>query len=205
VVLNGDRRVGDRLPCGTDLEHLLDQVADGHSAERSTHQVTCAYCQSALDEIERLWEPVRRLAGERVVAPPGLVASVMQRVREFAVSWHDVLIRTGRGTTRIANSVVAKISGLVAGQVPGVWAVFGWAVRMSPLKTVESSESTTPDVADPAPQKVAVDLELATTYGVSMDEVAAAIRRNVAHQLHAMTGLEVTEVNVIVEEVILEE
>ncbi len=70
MVLNGDRRVGDRLPCGTDLEDLLDQVADGHSAERSTHQLTCAYCQSALDEIERLWEPVRRLAGERVVAPP---------------------------------------------------------------------------------------------------------------------------------------
>ena len=50
-------------------------------------------------------------------------------------------------------------------------------------------------------RQAAVDLEIVTEYGVSIVEVSRAVRRNVIDAVEGMTGLEVTEVNVSVNDV----
>jgi len=49
-----------------------------------------------------------------------------------------------------------------------------------------------------------VDLDIVTYYGESIVEVTDAVRRNVADRLEAMTGLEVTEVNINVDDIYVE-
>jgi uncharacterized alkaline shock family protein YloU len=52
-------------------------------------------------------------------------------------------------------------------------------------------------------RQAAVDLDIVIEYGAAIVDVAEAIRRNVITKLEAMTGLEVTEVNVTVDDVYL--
>jgi len=37
-----------QLPCGADVDELLEQAADGHATELTTHQQNCPHCQAAL-------------------------------------------------------------------------------------------------------------------------------------------------------------
>jgi uncharacterized alkaline shock family protein YloU len=50
-------------------------------------------------------------------------------------------------------------------------------------------------------RQAAVDLDLVVEYGVSVPDLAQAIRRNVISSIERMTGLEVTEVNIDVDDV----
>ena len=54
-------------------------------------------------------------------------------------------------------------------------------------------------------RQAAVDLDVVVEYGAAIVDVAESIRRNVISQVEAMTGLEVTEVNVTVDDVYLGE
>jgi hypothetical protein len=77
VAVNGIRR---RLPCGTDLDALVAQVADGVPGDRA-HQAGCPHCQAALGQLEELWSLVGRLAEERVEAPERIDAVVLGRIQ----------------------------------------------------------------------------------------------------------------------------
>ena len=68
------------LPCGTDLDALVAQVADGVQGDLA-HQATCPHCQAALAQLSELWELVDRLARERVEAPERIDAVAMGRIR----------------------------------------------------------------------------------------------------------------------------
>ena len=37
-----------RLACGADVDELLEQAADGHAGQFTSHQRDCLYCQAAL-------------------------------------------------------------------------------------------------------------------------------------------------------------
>jgi uncharacterized alkaline shock family protein YloU len=52
-------------------------------------------------------------------------------------------------------------------------------------------------------RQAAVDLDLVIDYGVSIVDVADAVRQNVIRRIERMTGLEVTEVNIHVDDVYL--
>ena len=54
-------------------------------------------------------------------------------------------------------------------------------------------------------RQAAVDLDIVVVYGASIVDVANAVRENVIGRVEAMTGLEVTEVNVTVDDVYLGE
>ncbi len=69
-----------RLPCGTELEALIVQVADGVEGDRA-HQAGCPWCQETLAELERLWALVAELAAERVQAPDRIDALVLGRIQ----------------------------------------------------------------------------------------------------------------------------
>ncbi|MEW1724410.1 Asp23/Gls24 family envelope stress response protein [Streptomyces sp. NPDC093109] len=112
-----------------------------------------------------------------------------------------------RGRTTIADGVVEKIAGLAARDVLGVHALgsgisrtFG-AVR-DRVPGGGSGKSVSRGVkAEVGEVQTALDLEIVVDYGVSITEVAAAVRENVIAAVERMTGLEVVEVNIAVSDV----
>ncbi|HET6353320.1 Asp23/Gls24 family envelope stress response protein [Streptomyces sp.] len=111
-----------------------------------------------------------------------------------------------RGRTTIADGVVEKIAGLAARDVLGVHAMgsgisrtFG-AVRDRVPGTSKSS-ATRGVKAEVGEVQTALDLEIVVDYGVSITEVARAVRENVIAAVERMTGLEVVEVNIAVSDV----
>ena len=111
----------------------------------------------------------------------------------------------GQGKTTIADGVVQKIAGLAAREVSGVHALGGGTARALgalreriPGSSQSASQGVSVEVGE---KQAAVDLDLVTEYGVSIVDVAQAVRRNVVGSVEGMTGLQVTEVNVTVNDV----
>lgn len=115
------------------------------------------------------------------------------------------LLQTAKGRTAIADSVVAKIAGMAAREVSGVFRMGSGASRaFGSLK--ERVGGGGPNVSSGVAVEVgetqaAVDLDLVVEYGVSITELAQSVRRNVISSVERMTGLEVTEVNIAVDDV----
>ncbi len=114
-------------------------------------------------------------------------------------------LQTGGGKTTIANAVVQKIAGLAAREVSGVYALGGGAARTIGAlrdRIPGSSQATGQGVSvEVGETQAAIDLELVTEYGVSIAELARSVRRNVVSAVEGMTGLQVTEVNVSVNDI----
>ncbi len=114
-------------------------------------------------------------------------------------------LQTSQGRTSIADGVVQKIAGLAAREVSGVYALGGGAARtLGALREriPGSSQSTGQGVSVEVGEKeAAIDLDLVTEYGVSIAELAKAVRRNVISAVEGMTSLQVTEVNVAVNDI----
>jgi len=112
---------------------------------------------------------------------------------------------TPRGKTSIAESVVAKIAGVSASEIDGVHAMGkGRARALGAIRdklTVGGSSPSQGVSVEVGERQAAVDLDLVVDYGVSIVSVAQAVRENVISNLERMTGLEVTEVNVAVDDV----
>lgn len=118
---------------------------------------------------------------------------------------------TDEGKTSIADTVVAKIAGLACREVSGVHDMgagmsrtFGSIKDMIPVGNSEPSPSRGVSV-EVGERQAAIDLDIVVEYGASIVDIAAAIRRNVIGRLESMTGLEVSEVNVTVDDVYLGE
>jgi uncharacterized alkaline shock family protein YloU len=116
-----------------------------------------------------------------------------------------------QGKTSIADSVVAKISGVSCREVAGVHDMgagmsrtFGVLKEKMPIGSSEPSPSRGVSV-EVGERQAAVDLDIVIEYGAAIVDVAESIRRNVIKNVEAMTGLEVTEVNVTVDDVFLGE
>jgi len=113
---------------------------------------------------------------------------------------------TEHGTTTIADSVVAKVAGLAAREIEGVHAMGGTASRaIGAIKErISSGPSASQGVkVEVGQRQAAVDLDVIVEYGVSIPDLANGIRRNVAERVETMTGLEVAEVNIAVNDVYL--
>jgi uncharacterized alkaline shock family protein YloU len=114
-------------------------------------------------------------------------------------------LQSSQGTTTIAEDVVQKIAGLAAREVAGVYALGGGAAR-----TLGSLRERIPGASQAIGQGVsvevgekqaAVDLDVVTEYGVPIADVARSVRRNVISSVEGMTGLQVTEVNISVNDI----
>nr|WP_233534635.1 Asp23/Gls24 family envelope stress response protein [Streptomyces murinus] len=110
-----------------------------------------------------------------------------------------------RGRTTIADGVVEKIAGLAARDVIGVHAMGGGFARTLGAvrdRVPGGSKSVTRGVkAEVGEVQTALDLEIVVDYGVSIGDVAGAVRENVVAAVERMTGLEVVEVNIAVSDV----
>lgn len=114
-------------------------------------------------------------------------------------------LQSEHGSTRIAEAVVSKIAGLAAREVNGIHALGGGAARAFgalreriPGGTTNASQGVSVEVGE---KQAAVDLNLVVEYGVSIADLAKAVRRNVISALERMTGLEIVEVNISVDDV----
>ena len=116
---------------------------------------------------------------------------------------------TAQGKTTISASVVQKIAGIAAREIPGMHSMgTGTSRAFGALREriPGGGTSSTPGVAVEVGEKqAAVDLEIIVEYGVSIVELARAVRRNVISAVEQMTGLEVIEVNMAVNDINLPE
>ncbi|MFF7898009.1 Asp23/Gls24 family envelope stress response protein [Streptomyces sp. NPDC088817] len=114
-----------------------------------------------------------------------------------------------RGRTTIADGVVEKIAGMAARDVVGVSAMgSGFARTFGAVRdrVPGGAKSVTRGVkAEVGEVQTALDLEIVVDYGVSIIDVARAVRENVIASVERMTGLEVVEVNIAVSDVQLPE
>ncbi|GLZ55693.1 Asp23/Gls24 family envelope stress response protein [Actinomycetospora sp. NBRC 106378] len=109
-------------------------------------------------------------------------------------------LESTQGKTTIADAVVAKVAGLAAREVSGVYGFGGSAARAFGAITERipgSRSSVTQGVSvEVGERQAAVDLTIVVEYGVAIADLARSVRRNVISAVERMTGLEVTEVNV---------
>ncbi|MEU5538533.1 Asp23/Gls24 family envelope stress response protein [Streptomyces sp. NPDC020362] len=112
-----------------------------------------------------------------------------------------------RGKTTIADGVVAKIAGMAAREVPGIYNLgagmaraFG-AMRERVPGTGGGGAVTRGVKVEVGERQAAVDLDVVVEYGVSIVDVAGGVRTNVIGAVERMTGLEVVEVNIAVDDV----
>ncbi|MBR8742230.1 Asp23/Gls24 family envelope stress response protein [Nocardiopsis sp. MG754419] len=111
------------------------------------------------------------------------------------------------GRTEIADHVVAKIAGMAAREVGGVHRMGGGAGRAfdAVRERIPGSTSTSTAARGVAVEvgqtQTAVDIHLIVDYGISIPDLAAVVRRNVTAAVERMTGLEVTEVNITIDDI----
>ncbi len=109
-------------------------------------------------------------------------------------------LSTEHGNTTIADIVVAKIVALATREIDGVYAMGTGSARMMgavrqriPGAQASAAQGVSVEVGE---RQAAADLDLVVEYGVSIPDVANAVRTNVINMVERICGLEVTEVNV---------
>lgn len=117
-------------------------------------------------------------------------------------------LQSDHGVTTIASSVVAKIAGLATQEIPGVQAMgksltrtFGSLRSKVPGASAATTQGVSVEVGE---RQAAIDIDIVAYYGQSIVETADAIRENVIERIERMTGLEVVEVNISVDDLFIE-
>ena len=109
----------------------------------------------------------------------------------------------GLGKTTIVDPVVAKIAGLAASEVPGVFALGGGAARVlgnirEAVGAKDHGQGVRVEVGE---TEVAADISIVVEYPQALQDVAAAVRRAVAEAITDLVGMKVAEINVTVVDV----
>lgn len=114
---------------------------------------------------------------------------------------------TSQGRTTIAASVVQKIAGIAAREISGVYSMGGGVSRAfgAIRERIPGGGTGAANIAgvqvEVGEKQAAVDLDVVVEYGASIVELARAVRRNVIGAVERMTGLEVIEVNIAVNDI----
>ena len=123
----------------------------------------------------------------------------------------DSPLQTERGGTRIEDSVVSKVAGIAAQEVDGVRMGGGTSQAIGGLlSSVTGSSGSSGGQSRGVSVEVgeveaAVDVTLTVAYGISIPQVAEAVRRNIINRVENLVGLRVTEVNISVNDVFFPE
>ncbi|MEV6740815.1 Asp23/Gls24 family envelope stress response protein [Streptomyces sp. NPDC051104] len=114
-----------------------------------------------------------------------------------------------RGKTTISDTVVAKIVGMAAREVPGVHNLGAGVARALGAvreRVPGGGTGVTRGVkVEVGERQAAADLDVVVEYGVPIVDVAGDVRSNVIAAVERMTGLEVVEVNLTIDDVHLPE
>lgn len=167
------------LPCGADVNALIEQVVEGRGNDLTSHQRTCPYCQRALAELGRRWNGV--LEGGRdveVQPPPGLISGVMRRVwATVDDQWVEVL--RDLGVTEVSTRVLGVVAQDAASHVRGVL-----DVQRVEVKKADGRATVT------------VAVQLVVEYGLSISAISEAIRRAVSRAFVHLCATEAAVVDI---------
>jgi uncharacterized alkaline shock family protein YloU len=115
------------------------------------------------------------------------------------------------GSTTIADAVVTKIASIAAREVRGVYDLGGGTARaiggmtrsvgIGAIGVDERMQGVGVEVGE---REAAVDLTVVVEYGESIPRIANALRENITRRIEGMTGLNVTEVNIAVNDLYFE-
>jgi uncharacterized alkaline shock family protein YloU len=114
-------------------------------------------------------------------APSGASASRVSDVTPGGVE----RMTTDDGKISVAQGVVQKIAGIACREISGVH-----AMGVSTSRAFGETQA-------------AIDLDIVVEYGVSIADLGRSIQRNVKQAVERMTGLDVVEVNVNVDDLYL--
>lgn len=122
---------------------------------------------------------------------------------------HSTSLVTDMGRTTISDAVVRKIAGISTREVAGVHDLGSGGTRAFGSLRERIPGSPGPSAAqgvsvEVGERQAAIDIDVVVEYGVAIVDLSHAIRRNVIAAVERMTGLEVIEVNIAVDDVYLE-
>ena len=133
-----------------------------------------------------------------------------QSVPEHNVPDHNVQMNPvpegaipGTGRTIISEAAVAKVAGIAARAVPGVYSLGSGPSRaLGAIRdAVGSSDHAAGVRAEVGETQVAVDINLVALYGHPLHGVANQVRAAVYRAVEELVGLQVIEVNVEITDV----
>lgn len=125
-------------------------------------------------------------------------------IRETSPGTTDPL-STDDGKISVSQGVVQKIAGIACREINGVHAMGASTSRAFGAVRERIPGSSGPNVAQGVGVEVgetqaAIDLDIVVEYGVSIADLGRSIQRNVKQAVERMTGLDVVEVNVTVDD-----
>jgi uncharacterized alkaline shock family protein YloU len=109
----------------------------------------------------------------------------------------------GLGRTVISETAVAKVAGIAARAVPGVYSLGSGPSRaLGAIRdAVGSSDHAAGVRAEVGETQVAVDISLVASYGTPLHALADQVRAAVYQAVEELVGLQVIEVNVEITDV----
>lgn len=112
-------------------------------------------------------------------------------------------ITVASGKTVIVDPVIAKIAGIAAREVPGVFALGGGAARVvgairDAMGNTDLSQGVKVEVGE---TQVAADVTIVVEYPLPLQAVAEQVRVAVSAAITDLIGMEVAEINVTVTDV----
>ncbi len=139
------------------------------------------------------------------MSPPATVTSGAAGTSPVAAAAPAASPVWGRGSTTIADEVVEKVAGIAARTIPGVYALGGDVSRaLSGLKErIGLGEATAARGVrvELTGTRAVVHLTIVVEYGHNVMEVAHAVRASVITGVETMLAIDVTEVNIVVDDV----
>ena len=112
-------------------------------------------------------------------------------------------VTVASGKTVIVDPVIAKIAGIAAREVPGVFALGGGAARVignirDAIGNTDLSQGVKVEVGE---TEVAADVTIVVEYPLPLQQVADQVRAAVAAAITDLIGMQVAEINVTVTDV----
>jgi len=194
------RQEGEATPVPT-TSTTTSTTADGPSAYERAQEVA----ERAQEVAGRVGEQVSDAVERAASATGRFVASTVDRFRNSAE------LVSERGRTTIANEVVEKIAGIAATQVAGVHDLGGDVARAFAavrervgLGEAEDNKARGVSVRLEG-TTAAIDLTIVVVYGHVVFTVTEKVRAQVISSVENLLGLEVTEVNINVDDVHVDE
>jgi uncharacterized alkaline shock family protein YloU len=179
------------------------EVAPADEAEKSTvdsvKERATDLAEQAGEALGKAGDAVQDAAGRAVEATREAASNLADRIRNSAS------LPASRGRTTIANEVVEKIAGIAAREVPGVYDLGGDVARVfsavrERLKLGE--ESTAQGVSVKLDGKTAeIEVVIVIEYGFQVYSVTEKVREKVISSVENLLGLDVTGVDLTVDDV----
>ncbi len=109
----------------------------------------------------------------------------------------------GLGRTVINDGVIAKVAGIAARDVTGVYALGGGTARaLGALRNAVNSTDLGQGISvEVGETQVAADVIIVAEYPVPLQKVASDVRAAIVTAIETLVGMQVTEVNVTIDDV----